>query len=223
MRFFVPEEKIQIISTDKNFFDGIIKTVFPDYFSLQIPTNQPFFKLFITNEFIEFLLVHTNVAYRCKAKILGYKISDTSQLMVVDAPEVINKIERREYKRLSTVMEVEYSCLPADINYANLKSVPPTFFRKLRKTFTIDISGGGAKIITYENKFETNSLLLSMNIGEDIKALCQVVRTEPDPKNLKHFKTALKFKDINDIHRKKIIEFVDEKLSFQPFNDPLNL
>lgn len=213
MQFLVPEQRIQLIGADKNFFEGIIKTTSSDYFSIQIPTNQAFFKLFKTNDFIDFLLIREDSAYRCNSKVLGCKISDSMQLMLADVPMLLSQIERREYKRLSTVMEVEYVPLPDDKKYTSLKSIPPTLFRKLKKTFTVDISGGGAKIITYENEFTSNSLLLSMNICGDMKAICSVVRIEQPDKDLKHFKTALKFEDIDNFHRKKIIDFVNEKIS----------
>jgi c-di-GMP-binding flagellar brake protein YcgR len=79
----------------------------------------------------------------------------------------------------------------------------------MKVTNAIDLSGGGIKIFT-EDTTETNQqVVVSMFIPHEIKVICSVVRVEIDIED-KRYKTSLKFENISERNRDKIIEYIFE-------------
>ncbi|MBC2581304.1 PilZ domain-containing protein [Clostridium sp. DJ247] len=91
------------------------------------------------------------------------------------------------------------------------EDIPRAYFRKLRKTFTVDLSANGIRIITYEDKIMSKYALISLFIKEQIYILCSVVRTNYDDIS-KSYQTAMQFIDLNNNKWQYINEFVYSQL-----------
>ena len=202
---------IQFVN-NKKFFEGKIIKLQDKFIGVMISTFQDNVKIFNINEIVNFFIVFEEAAYWCNSSVIGCKAEDYAQLVLLDHPKVINKIERRRSPRVSIVVDIEYCFLPDGVDKKS--KVTQGHLRGKRKTFTIDISGGGIAIITYE-KIESGSLIfLSFNIKENITTVCSVVRSEEYDGN-RNFKTALKFIDIDVSHWNIIMEYVNEKIKKQ--------
>jgi c-di-GMP-binding flagellar brake protein YcgR len=200
-------KEIQFIN-NKTFYEGAIVKLYEKCMGVQIPTEQPNFKIINENQSVDFLVVYDDAAYWCKSKVLGCKAEDKGQLVLLDQPEIINRIERRQYKRLQALMDAEYLLLPDGVN--SIHDISPILFRQMKKTFTLDISGGGVAIVTYQKIEEGKSVLTSFVLDERMAILCEVVRSEKNEKN-DNYKTALKFKDIDEERRQDIIDYVNAR------------
>lgn len=162
---------------------------------------------------IEFYIPNEKDVTKCRAIILGKKRENNIEMLVLSLPEVIEKVQRREYFRLPITMEIKYSILPQDKRYFDLKDVPALYYKQLHKGLTIDISGGGIKILTKERATAGNNVLILLTIPQEVMVLTSVIRTEEvDNKN---FKLALKYENIDEKTRDSIIKFIFDKMREQ--------
>lgn len=201
-------KQIQFMN-NKVFFIGKIIKIEEKFLVVSISNLQDNFIIFNVNAVANFFIVFNNNAYWCNSIVIGCKAGDYSQLVILERPKIINKIERRNWPRVPAILDIEYCILPNNIN--KLSKVTQMCQRMKKKTFTIDISVGGIAIITYE-KIESGKLIfLSFKIKENIVSICSVIRTEANERNA-NFKTALEFLDIDVNHRNIINEYIGEKM-----------
>lgn len=202
---------VKFITSNKTLFDGIIKKVSNNYLGVTIDIRQSEFKSFTKDEFIEFILVCEHQAIRCSSVILGLSQSDFEQAIIISMPKPKLAIERREFQRLSIVIDIEYSPLPFKINYENLNDVDDQYFKSFRKTCTLNISAGGISIVVPKNEINFKYALMSISLkNEKIVMLCESLRTE-SLNNAKYDNIICKYTDIKVRHRQLILDFVSEK------------
>ncbi|MBV7272236.1 PilZ domain-containing protein [Clostridiaceae bacterium UIB06] len=204
-------EEIHFVINNKNFFEGTVTNLYENCFAVSISTRQDMYKPIEAKQKIRFILVSRNEAHTCSSDVLGCKLGDAYEIVLLSFPEIENSIERRKYPRVQVVMAAEYCMLPLGIEYKTISEVPAAYYRKMKKTFTVDISGNGIKIITYEDGNDSESAVLSLFIDEEIRILCSVIRREFDEVT-KKAKTAFQFKDIDKVKWKILDKFVNDKL-----------
>jgi c-di-GMP-binding flagellar brake protein YcgR len=204
-------DTVKLINPNKTLVDGKIKKVANDCLGVVINTRQDSYRQLSNNENIELIIVHKHEALRCKSVVLGSKQNHLEQAIIISTPRLILGIERREFERLPIVIDIEYSPLPGEAHYESLRNVDPRFFRCFRKTYTIDISGGGVNLIISKNEIESEFMLIALTLREEkIIVLCKKVRTD-FMSDSKHNKIAFSYSDINQYHRQIILDFVSEK------------
>lgn len=111
-------------------------------------------------------------------------------------------------------MQIKYYPLPSDRYYGSLKDVPSGYFTKMFSSLSIDISGGGIKIVCNEAHNVGDPIIVSFNVPQEINVLCSVVRVEKSNENNK-YRVALKYEGIEERVRDKIIQFIFNKLREQ--------
>ncbi|MBC8060951.1 MAG: PilZ domain-containing protein [Clostridiaceae bacterium] len=200
---------VKFINEDKTFFDGKVKKVDKNFLGIIINMNQSTYKEFKKNQSIQLIFMYKNEAMKCLATIIGSKIVEREQSVVIDIPKIVFKIERREYQRIDIVMGAEYSQLPEGTEYEKLSMVDPVFFRRFKKTYTIDISAGGVNIVTSIKDRDSKFVLIGISINDiNITTLCSMVRSET-MEDVNYKKMAYKFVDINKDHRQLILDYVN--------------
>ena len=202
---------VKFINLNKTLVDGTIRKVSNDYLGITINTRQDTYMELSKDQTIEIILVRKHEALKCTSVIIGSKKNWYEQAIIISIPKLLLGIERREFERLPVVMNIEYSPLPFEINYDNLRGVEAKFFRLFRKTYTIDISAGGVSfsLSKYEpdNKFVLVNLLIK---DEKITTLCKKIRTEVLSDST-YNKVAFKFTDIKGTDRQLILDYILEK------------
>lgn len=204
-------EEVHFIIDNKNFFEGTVTNLYENCFAVSVSTGQDMYKPIESKQKIRFIVVSRNEAHTCSADVLGCKLGDAYEIVLLSFPEIENSIERRQYPRAQVVMAAEYCMLPLGVEYKAITEVPAAYYRRMKKTFTVDISGNGIKIITYEDESDSENALISLFIDEEIRILCSVVRREFDEASGKA-KTAFQFKDIDKEKWKLLDKFVNDKL-----------
>ena len=204
-------EKFYFIKQNKFSSEGQIVNKYENCFAVSIFCSQSNYNPVAVNEKVHFIIATKSQAFNCSSHVLGCKIEDGFQLAVLTMPEITTKIERRKHPRIPLVMSVDYYNLPASTNYNSINQVPSLYFKKMKKTFTIDISNSGIKIVTYKEKNPSKDAIISLVIGEKIDILASVVRVDFDEIN-NNCKTAFEFKDINKDKWDILNKFLDEKL-----------
>jgi c-di-GMP-binding flagellar brake protein YcgR len=199
--------KLSIINENKTTYEGIVRTVMGDNFIIQIKIAQPNYVSIKKGDNLEYLVGLDVEAYRCISTIQEININSQFTTIVLGNLEVISKIERRKYIRVQSVISISYYPIPENEHYETLNSVPHSYWKKIKNTFTMDISGGGISLIAYENNIPDQNVLIKFYLYEEIRLLARVVRSSIDENDNK-FKLYLQFVDISPSHEKNIIDYV---------------
>lgn len=206
-------QQIEIID-DEITYKSIVQDMNKDglFISYPIHHNKPL--LIHSGSVIEFFITTEKDIVKCKSIVLGKKKEENINLLVLSLPEVIERVQRREYFRLPITMPIKYYGLPKDRFYKSLRDVPSGYFSRLINSVSVDISGGGIKIVTNEIHNQGDYIIISINVPQEINILCSVVRIEQSEEKNK-YKLALKYEGIEEKTRDKIIQFIFNKLREQ--------
>lgn len=200
---------INLLNTDKSLFSGTIVREYKGCLALAVSIKQENYRRLNKNEAFELIYASKDKATRCSSVVIGSSFNNDFQILLITTPKVIAAIERRQFKRLQTVIDIDYCFLPEKNTYERISKVEPIWLKKMKRSFTVDISAGGISLITYEKQTKEKQAVVSFNLnGEKILALCNVVRIEEISKNKK---TAMKYVDIKKEHVQLIDSYVLEK------------
>lgn len=205
-------DKIKFITPSKTLVDGTIKKICVDYLGITIDSRQNTYIFLVKDQSTELILVNDSQAFKCTSIVLGCTQNDFDQAVVISIPKIKLAIERREFERLSIIMDMEYSLLPFETSPQNLNSFEhKKYIRSLKKTYTVNISGGGIYFTIPKNENDSKFALISLSLkNEKIIALCEKIRTDHlDASN--HNVAAYKYIDIKTHHRQLILDFIEEK------------
>lgn len=201
-------DKVEIIDNEKTYI-SMIQDIDRDTLLIGVPVFELRSYPICIGDDLEYYVVSHGDVYRCKSAILGRKTENNVQMVILNNPEVCVKIQRREYFRLNILMDVKYYPLP-NRTYSSIKDVSRGYFNKMKSSTALDISGGGIRIICYENIPKGSFVLVSFSIPEEIAVLCNVVWCQQDYTD-KKYRLALKYAHIDERERDKIIKFIFRK------------
>jgi c-di-GMP-binding flagellar brake protein YcgR len=207
-------EKFYFIRENSISSEGQIVTKYDNCFAVSIFSGQANYKPVSVNEKVNFLIANKDSAFNCSSQVLGCKLEDGFQLAVLSIPEITNKIERRKHPRLQLVTSVDYYNLPALSSYKSISQVPALYFKKMKKTFTVDISKSGINIVTYKEDILPKEGIISLPLKEKIDILASIIRIDTDEAT-STCKTAYEFRDIKKDKWDILNKFIDEKLKNQ--------
>lgn len=207
-------EKFYFIRENSISSEGQIVTKYENCFAVSIFSGQANYKPVSVNEKVNFLIANKNSAFNCSSQVLGCKLEDGFQLAVLSIPEITNKIERRKHPRLQLVTSVDYYNLPSLTSYKSINQVPALYFKKMKKTFTVDISKSGINIVTYKEDIIPKEGIISLPLHEKIDILASIIRIDTDEAT-NNCKTAYEFRDIKKDKWDILNKFIDEKLKNQ--------
>jgi c-di-GMP-binding flagellar brake protein YcgR len=161
------------------------------------------------NSTIEILVFDNGMIYSAECTVIGIKEDKLFCIAILTIPEDFKKVERRRYFRFPTNIEVEYVIVPKEEEYNQIEDIHQELLKAMKVTKAIDLSGGGIKIFTEETTETNQQVVVSVFIPHEIKVICSVVRVEIDIED-KRYKTSLKFENISERNRDKIIEYIFE-------------
>lgn len=159
------------------------------------------------------LILQLGVKFYGKAIIDGTVYFFTSRLLdkkifplpvwIIDFPFDIQRIQQRSFVRVDTMLPVEMSPM-AEENDEALDTGAPL------KVLTKDISGGGAQLVLHEPvEIGTRlSLVIEVPGMEPIETIGEVVRVEKPKNDRELFWIGIKFLDIQEALRNKLIRFI---------------
>jgi c-di-GMP-binding flagellar brake protein YcgR len=111
-------------------------------------------------------------------------------------------------------MEVKYFNFPNGQPNFNISDIPEHYFNAMEKAITIDISGGGLKLIARKSCEKNTTIVIKMYVPDEITVFCKVIRCDKgDTKN--SFKIGAKYINMDERVRDKIIKFIFEKVREQ--------
>lgn len=156
---------------------------------------------------MEIIFIMQDNLYSFVAKVLDRGIRNRISLLKMEALSEIKKIQRREFFRFECALPVTYRLVDTQ-NRGN----PGENDRKLTKTYTRDLSGGGV-CIRLKEKVDYGSILeceLSLNDLNKIHFIGKVVRFTIYDKDMGIYKyeIGVSFEKINEKDRERLISFI---------------
>jgi c-di-GMP-binding flagellar brake protein YcgR len=145
------------------------------------------------------------IVYFFTSKLLDKKIFPLP-VWIIDLPYDIQRIQQRSFVRVDAMLPVELRQI-AEESPKNLDNSIPL------KVLTKDISGGGAQLILNEPvKIGTRlTLIIEVPDMEAIETIGEVIRVEKPKQDRDIFWIGIKFLDLQEAFRNKLIRFIFRK------------
>lgn len=159
-----------------------------------------------------FTITGESCIFKYSGTVTESKQEGSIQLFKIRDICFIKKIQRRNYYRHAISLPIEYCIIPEHIHSLNVQQLVACLEKNMIRSVTRDISGGGLSIILKKPCSINDELIVSFKAGESqIHAKCLVVRLVKDKETSVEF-AGLKFIDINERTRDKIIQFIFRKM-----------
>ncbi|OGI21470.1 MAG: hypothetical protein A2287_02395 [Candidatus Melainabacteria bacterium RIFOXYA12_FULL_32_12] len=186
MDFLKNNQELKIIPSEiKGISNGIIREIYPQYFTVQLDNvNDDLLRI---GDHIEIIVPMKDYMIRFEVQV---NLID-GNLVHFSLPKQFRRIQRREYTRVNVNIPVK---LREVNNSNNINSIIE------------NLSGGGMKLVSSED-FDIDSLLeanFSILSRKDINTVLKVLRT--DKYNSKEYNLAAEFKEISNVDRTAIIQ-----------------
>ncbi|MGI5901199.1 MAG: flagellar brake protein [Desulfitobacteriia bacterium] len=134
-------------------------------------------------------------AYSFTSQVIK-RISYPIPTLIIEYPQKIKKIQRRQHVRVPVVEEIEYQVVEKE-------DLGP-----VKRGYILDLSGGGLLLKASEDLSPNTILLLNINIpGTEIEIPGTVIRSEKEESD-KTYKIAIRFHEISERVRDKIIGYL---------------
>jgi c-di-GMP-binding flagellar brake protein YcgR len=206
-------EKLEILDNNST-YRSTIQDVKDGEFLIDMPYSGSKYYTMHVGSLIEFFICTEKDVVKCKSIVLGKSIENNVQLIILSNPQVVERVQRREFFRLPISMEARYYLLPENGRYLDLSDVPSGYFKRMEKIYTVDISGGGIKIAAKQDGKHGQRAIIAISLPEEINILCSVIRSESYD-NGKSYRIALSFENLDERLRDKVIRFIFNKLREQ--------
>lgn len=194
---------IQILDGEV-FYKSNLQDVAENYLLIDIPVNNGIYLTMHENDEIEAeYYVDGGNYYKFNCRVLGKAREGKLNLYRLSKPYNIIKIQRRNFVRVDMV------------EYAFYKLQNDNEEEAWKKGIILDLSGGGMKIKTEEKLSLRDRVTVNIFIGENekIQVVGEAVRVEKCKIN--EYICGLKFKEISERTRDKIIQKVFEQMRKQ--------
>ena len=194
---------IQILEGEV-FYKSNLQDVTESYILIDIPVNNGIYLTMNDNDEIEAEhYVDGGSYYKFNCRVLGRTREGKLNLYKLSKPYNISKIHRRNYVRVDMV------------EYAFYKLQNDNGEEVWKKGIILDLSGGGMKIKIEEKLSLRDRVTVNIFIAENekVQIVGEVVRVEKS--NTGEYICGLKFKEISERTRDKIIQKVFEQMSKQ--------
>jgi len=173
--------------------------------SISIPTKGSNPLVLNSGDLVKISLVSETSRIEFKTKVVEWRF-DNIPLYALALPKDFKRVQLRDYVRIPIILEVNYADLPDP-------GQKPVFI----KCNSLDLSGGGIRLLLQKEYPADTSLLLKITIPlparqEELEVVGRVVRSWPD-QNVKLYQTALQFIKISRKQQDLIIRFILTKMS----------
>lgn len=210
-RDFVINGHIEIWE-DNTSYVSIIQDKDENSITINIPYSGNRYYPLHLNMNIFFLKINPSCIFKYSGKITESKLEGTIQLFKISDICFIEKIQRRNFYRHAIAIPVNYCIIPEHMHSLNVQQLIACLEKDMMHSVTRDISGGGLSIVLKKPCSINDELIVSFKAGESqIHAKCLVVRLVKDKETSVEF-AGLKFIDINERTRDKIIQFIFRKM-----------
>ncbi len=203
------KQKVQVARLENrdDWYLATIQDITDDGLLISIPNNKEIPLILEKGEQIVLTFIAEDARYEFRAQVTGRRY-DNIPVYALTPPSKCKRVQLREFARISALLDVLCAEEPP-------AGEAPVFI----KCGSLDISGGGIQLLHKNNIAVNTKLLLKIMIPLKKEKVCLevsgvVVRTWLE-KNLKMYKTAVRFTDINRSQQDLIVRYSIMRMSEQ--------
>ena len=198
MKLELKLNKIVDIIYNNEIYKTSIQDIKDEEMLIIIPAREGIYLTLNSGDEIEQLYYDDRNVFSYKSRVIERVKEGLIPFYKISKPYDIKRIQRRNYVRISTFRDINYIKESKDMNKSE---------DKLLDAFLLDLSGGGMRIKTNE-ELEVNDIIISNLIfdEDEINIKGKVVRVQNSTD--KKYICGVKFEDIDNITREKIIRIV---------------
>ncbi len=202
-------QKIHVANLESrdNWYLASIQDITDSELLISIPTKGTNPLVLKKDDHLVLSFISGGSRYEFSAKVIGWRY-DNIPMYVITLPEQYKRVQLRQFVRISTLLDVLCAEMPESGKHA-----------VFTKCSSLDISGGGIRLLHKKNFEVDTKLLLKIMIPlkkepEYLEISGTVVRTWPD-ENLKLYKLAVQFTGISRSQQDLIVRYTFMKMSEQ--------
>lgn len=212
------EEGQKLIITYENalYKAEVIKSyaeIFLVYLNLSLANLNKKIQFISNGTFLKYSIDMGTEIHSYSSKVIGVKRDERSLVLVINNPQVQNKIERRNHVRVPIDIDVEYTIIPNQSTPKQLELI----FNKIQSSMnlitckSIEISAGGMSMFTSYGYKPGALTIMNLQLHDSIYLLGKVVRSEA----LKtfNFRTAIQFINLPEEKQNIINNFVVDRIN----------
>lgn len=158
-----------------------------------------------------------NGLYECQGKVIDRYKTDNVYVAVIDLISALKKIQRREFYRLNCLLDGQIHILnEEELMAGDLKRI--LRMHELQKTVyetavIVDISGGGARIVTDCKAQEDSYITLKFEVNfksgcQQYELLAHVVTVRKLENRNKNYELRIEFEQIENNVRESLIKYI---------------
>lgn len=215
---FQVNNKVEFIFDEGGRAVSLIQDVREECFLVNIPMKAGQVKLLSIGEEIEGFYYDKDHVYMFISKVLERTLDDNIPLYKLEIPSVFKKVQRRNFVRLPASIPIRYKSYHRDmkvlIETNNLQKIEEHYKGEWDKGYTLDLSGGGARLNLYR-PLKPRSIIYMILEDKDLHVGVKgrVIRCTPFIYERQiTYHIGIEFIDILERKRDKIIRFIFTKL-----------
>jgi c-di-GMP-binding flagellar brake protein YcgR len=206
-------QKIEIRSdAQEGFYKSTVQGLLPQGFLISVPQLGGDWLHLIPGMKVEVRAFADHAQYLFATLVLDRLKENDLSLYLLSLPGDVERIQLRDYVRAKSALDVFYREVPL-AELPNVSLLMPD-----KKGITIDLSGGGLRMLIKEPIDPENLLLLKITLPlpsgrpVTITVLGEVKGYEKTHEDQPRYEVRLSFKDISERDREKIIAAVFQKI-----------
>jgi len=181
-----------------------------------MPIEQGKIVLLPQDEEFKLCFYTANGLYQCVARVAERRKDGAIYVLLFDLVTDLKKYQRREFYRLKCYLDMKSSIISEDVLSQSNGIIPDDIEFVIEDGKIVDISGGGARFISKVKYPEKSSILFIFSLMinnhiEEYKILSKVISSKELPNDSSQFEHRVKFANIMNDEREKIIKFIFEE------------
>lgn len=200
---FEVNDKIEIaLQEHHTYYMTMVQETDKDFITIGLPMLNARGLLLREEEEIKVKKVEESAIYVFLGRVISRLKNDNVPLYKIEVSSEYERIQRRNYVRISIVLPLKYRLEQEKRDFISTK--------------TVDISGGGLMFVSDTDLLPNEILDLKLRLfGKDLEAKGKVIRTYKflDSKaNVQKVRVCAEFAQIREQDREKIISFIFKKI-----------
>jgi c-di-GMP-binding flagellar brake protein YcgR len=201
---FLVNHRVEILYGDDSYKSNI-QDITEEYISISIPMKEGKYIALNSRDYFEVIYYEEANVYKFVGKVIKRIVENGVAQIILEYPEDIVKVQRREFVRIDLVQYLKYiPVLRGEKEDAKINLLDEN---KGKEGMLIDLSGGGFKLKISE-KIEYNDMIIADIPDDDsiIRVRAKAVRIIPDDD--KRLICGFSFIDIDTKTRERIIRLI---------------
>lgn len=175
---FIINNKLEVMWNDGNYKSNI-QNVTDKYISISIPTKDGQYIPLKKDDRIMAIYYNGANVYQFSSVVIDRAV-DGIPIINVEIPSKLQKVQRRNHFRIPLIVDVACAIVGKDKSITEIGNNQIDFFN----AFTLDVSGGGLKLVTKQKVHRGDKLLITITLKDQSFSMNgEIARVEKNKDN----------------------------------------